>query len=373
MMDSVHEAFSSLLAATVVLFASACIGEPEPEPEPEPESPRAPPEGTLVHEGECARVFRSFDGYMCQGTAERLDARACLIRDYLGGGPDLQRVDLYLAETDAGLSDWCDEKGLAGCASGPVAYGYERVMNHEIVHAMVFLITGHHAHTILNEGLAYALEGRTHHLFEEPDLASLLAFNSGRSHPGEATNFVGWMLMAHGPKVVMAVARDVPSGSKQATFEAALVEHLGMSIDEIIETYEAESAWMYPELPPLAPPVRPEEWAEGIQMTFECSEANTQGLTAEPYMWRTVDFVVDEPGVYLFPFGDATAIWFRQVCEEPHFEQDDAPCEEAYYGTFGFTYQKQDLKPGRRYRARIEALYPGPVNYTFLPMLGAEP
>lgn len=37
------------------------------------------------------------------------------------------------------------------------------------------------------------------------------------------------------------------------------------------------------------------------------------------------------------------------------------------------SYLKMALKPGRRYRARIEAPYPGPVSYTFLPMLGAEP
>jgi hypothetical protein len=130
---------------------------------------------------------------------------------------------------------------------------------------------------------------------------------------------------------------------------------------------------MYPELP-LAPPVLPEEWADGIEMTLECSEAGTQGLTDEPYIWRTIDFVVDEPGIYLFPFGDARAIWFEEVCEDPYFfEEDEAPCEEVHFGEFGFTYQKQALQPGRRYRARIEAYYPGPVSYTFLPMLGVEP
>jgi hypothetical protein len=246
-------------------------------------------------------------------------------------------------------------------------------MNHEIVHAVVSAINGHPAHSIIGEGLAYALEGRTNHLFEEPDLRSLLANNSGRTHGGEATNFVGWILMKHGPEVVMAIARDVPLGSKRATLEAALSEHLAMSVDEIIEAYEAETAWMYPERPPPGPPVLPEEWADGVEMTLECSETGTQGLTDEPHIWRTIDFVVDEPGDYLFPFGDAYAIWFREVCEDPYFEEGDAPCEEAHYGSFGFTYQQQALKPGRRYRARIEAPYPGPVSYTFLPMLGAEP
>jgi hypothetical protein len=368
-----RRALSSILVATVILVASACIDEPESEPEPEPESPRAPPEGTLVHEGECARVFRSFDGYLCQGTAKRLDARACLIRDYLGGKPDLQRVDLYVARTDAGLGDWCDQDGLGGCASGTVAYGAEDSMNHEIVHAVVSAINGHPAHSIIGEGLAHALEGRTHTLFEAPNLPTLLAFNSGRAHRGEATNFVGWMLMAHGPKVVMAMAHDVPLGSKRATFEAALSKHLGMSIDEIIEAYETETAWMYPEMPPLASPVLPEEWADGIEVTLECSEASTEGLTDEPHMWRTIDFAVDEPGVYLFGFDDVYAVWVEEVCEDPHFEQGHAPCEISGYWNFGFTYLQMALNPGRRYRARIEAFYPGPLNYTFLPMLGVDP
>jgi hypothetical protein len=130
---------------------------------------------------------------------------------------------------------------------------------------------------------------------------------------------------------------------------------------------------MYPELPPLAAPVMPDDWADGIEMTLECSEANTQGLVDEPVMWRTIDFVVDEPGIYLFPFGDAYAVWVEGICEEPYFEEGQAPCEDLGYGQFGFTYRRQELQPGRRYRARIEAEYPGPVSFTFLPMLGAEP
>lgn len=365
-----QRARSPLLGAALVLVASACVEEMQPEPDPEP--PRAPPKGTLVHEGECARVFRSFEGYLCQGTAERLDARTCLIRDYLGGGPELQRVDLYVTENGAYLGDWCDTD-VAGCAKGTVAYGYERAMNHEIVHVVVSAINGHPAHSIIGEGLAHALEGIANQLFDAPDLAGLLASNSVKSHRGEATNFVGWLLMAHGPEVVMAVARDVPLGNKRATLEAALVEHLGMSVDEIIHTYEAETAWMYPELPALAPPMRPAEWANGVEMTLECAEANTQGLVGEPYMWRTIDFVVDEPGDYLFAFDDAQAVWVEQVCEYPNFEEEDAPCEEVGYWNFGFIYLQMALEPGRRYRARIEALYPGPLNYTFLPMIGVEP
>jgi hypothetical protein len=229
----------SSLLGPVILVATACIEEPEPGPT------REPPEGTLVYEGECARVFRSFEGFICQGTAERLDARACLVRDYLGGEPDLQRVDLYVAGDGAIVSDWCDQE-VGGCAFGPVAYGYERVMNHEIVHAVVSAITGHPSHSIIGEGLAHALDGRTSPIFEVPDLESLLAINSGRAHRGEATNFVGWMLMTYGPEVVMGVAHDAPLGSSQAVFEAALSEHLGMSVDEIIDAYEAELAWMAP-------------------------------------------------------------------------------------------------------------------------------
>src|SRR5690606_13306102 len=78
---------SSLMGVTAIVVASACIDEPEPEPA------REPPEGTLVYEGKCARVFQSFEGYLCQGTSERLDVRACVIRDHLGGGPDLPRID----------------------------------------------------------------------------------------------------------------------------------------------------------------------------------------------------------------------------------------------------------------------------------------
>jgi hypothetical protein len=363
----------SILGFAAIFAVSACIEEPEPEPEREPEPTREPPEGTLVYEGDCARVFRSFDGYMCQGTAERLDARACLIRDYLGAEPGLQHIDLYVTEDNVYLGDWCGNE-VGGCASGTVAYGYERAMNHEIVHALVSAINGHPGHSIIGEGLAHALEGRIHRHIEAPDLATLLAHNSGRTMRGEATNFVGWILMTHGPEVVMAVARDAPSGSKQTTLEAALAKHLGMSIDEIIATYEAETASMYPELPLLpAPPVLPEAWADGVELTIECSETNTEGLTGEPTMWRTLDFVVDEPGIYLFPFGDAYNVELKGVCEEPFFEQGEAPCEDLGYGNFGFTYREQALEPGRRYRARIEAYYPGPVNFTFLPMLGALP
>jgi hypothetical protein len=361
-----------MLSTFVMSAALACVAEIEPIPEPEPEPIREPPEGTLVYEGACARVFRSFEGELCHGTAERLDARACLIRDYLGAEPDLQRIDLYVTTTGDGLSEWCGH-AVNGCASGSVAFGYESSMNHEIVHALVAAITGHHAHSIINEGLAYVLDGETHRIIVAPDLASLLANNSGRTMRGAATNFVGWMLMTHGPDVVLAVARDVPSGSKQATLEAALAEHLGMSLDEIVEAYEAETAWMYPELPALAAPVMPAEWADGIEMNLECSEAGTQGLTDEPIMWRTIDFVVDEPGVYLFPFGDAYAVEIEGICEESFFEQGEAPCEDLGYGSFGFTHRLQDLEAGRRYRARIEAYYPGPVSYTFLPMLGVEP
>jgi hypothetical protein len=249
-----RRAFSSLLGPAVILLASACIEDPEPEPEPEPI--REPPEGTLVYEGECARVFRSFEGFICEGTAARLDARACLVRDYLGGKPDLQRIDLYVAEEGTYVGDWCDIEA-GGCVHGLVAYGYERTMNHEIVHALVAAITGHHAHSIIDEGLAHALEGRTNPNFAEPDLESLLAINSGRAHRGEATNFVGWMLTTYGPQVVMEVAQDAPLSSARAVLEAALVEHLGLSIEEIIEAYEAEFAWMYPELPPLPAPVPP--------------------------------------------------------------------------------------------------------------------
>lgn len=368
--------FISTLGVAAFFAASACTEEPEHEGEPElePEPTRDPPEGTLVHEGDCARVFRSFDGYLCQGTAERLDARACLIRDYLGGEPDLERIDLYVTETGAGLSDWCSEEGLAGCASGTVAYGYEQVMNHEIVHAVVAAINGHHAHSIIDEGLAHALEGRTHRHIVPPDLATLLAHNSGRTMRGEARSFVGWMLMTHGPEVVMAVARDAPSGSKQTTLEAALAKHLGMSIDEIITAYESEIAAMYPELPLLpAPPITPKEWADGIELTLDCSDPNTQGLTGELTMWRTLDFTVDEPGIYLFPFGDAYNVVLHGVCEEPYFEDGEAPCEDLGFGNFGFTFRQQSLEPGRRYRARIEAYYPGPVNFTFLPMLDVQP
>ena len=360
---------SSLLGATAMMIASACMDEPEPDPAPA----REPPDGTLVYEGECARVFQSFEGYLCQGTIERLDARACLIRDYLGGGPEVQRVDLYLATNSTGLGDWCDQEGLAGCESGGVVYSIESAMNHEIVHAVVAVINGHSGHSIIGEGLAELLDGKTHSILEDPDLASLLAANSGRAHRGEATNFVGWMVMTHGIDTVMAVARDVPLGAKQSTFEAALVEHLGMSIDEIITAYEAETAWMYPELPQLPVPVQPEQWADGIEMTLECADADTQGLTDEPYLWQTIDFAVDEPGVYLFEFGDTRAVWIEPVCEAPFFEQDDAPCEEVGYWNFGFTYLQMALQPGRRYRARIEAYGPGPVSFTFLPMLGAEP
>lgn len=363
---------ASLLAPAALLAASACIDEPLPEPEPEPKPTREPPEGTLVYEGECARVFRSLEGFVCQGTAERLDARACLIRDYLGGEPDLQRIDLYVATYEADPSDWCNSV-VAGCTNGTVAYGYEQSMNHEIVHALVFAITGHAGHSIIDEGLAHALEGETHRVFEQTDLASLLAINSGRLHRGESTNFVGWMLMNHGPQVVMAVAQDAPLGSKQSTLEAALSEHLGMTIEQIIAAYEAETAWMYPELPALPAPVLPEEWAGGIDMTLECSGASTQGVTDEPTMWRTIDFVVDEPGVYLFVFGDASNVLVAEVCEDPYFEPGDPPCEDSHYGNFGFDYREQALEPGRRYRARIEAHYPGPVNFTFLPMLGGEP
>lgn len=358
---------SSLFSATVIVVASACIDEPEPAPA------REPPEGTLVHEGECARVFQSFEGYLCQGTVERFDARACLIRDYLGGGPEVQRVDLYLATNSTGLGDWCDQNGLAGCESGGVVYSIESSMNHEIVHAVVGVINGHSGHSIIGEGLAQLLDGKTHSILEDPDLARLLAANSGRTHRDEATNFVGWMLMTHGIDAVMAIARDVPLGAKQATFEAALVEHLGMSIDEIIAAYEAETAWMYPELPPLPAPVLPAQWADGVEMTLECSNAETQGLTDEPQMWRTIDFVVDEEGVYLFPFDDAYNVSIQGVCEQPFFEDGVAPCEKLGYGNFGFIYREQALEPGRRYRARIEAYYPGPVNFTFLPMLGATP
>jgi hypothetical protein len=318
-------------------------------------------------------VFRSFEGFICEGTAARLDARACLVRDYLGGKPDLQRIDLYVAEEGTYVGDWCDIE-VGGCVHGLVAYGYERTMNHEIVHALVAAITGHHAHSIIDEGLAHALEGTPKPNFAEPDLESLLAINSGRAHRGEATNFVGWMLTTYGPQVVMEVAQDAPLSSARAVLEAALVEHLGLSIEEIIEAYEAEFAWMYPELPPLPAPLLPEEWANGIEMTLECSGANTQGLTDEPYMWHTIDFVVDEPGIYLFPFGDAHAVWIEEgVCEEPYFEEGEPPCEQLGFGEFGFTYRKQALEPGRRYRARIEAEYPGPMSFTFLPMLGAEP
>jgi hypothetical protein len=360
---------TSLLGPAAILAASACIEEPGPGPEPILD----PPEGMLVYEGECARVFSSFDGYMCQGTVERLDARACLIRDYLGGKVDLERVDLYVTDDGASLSDWCDNDG-AGCTHGTVAYGFEHSMNHEIVHATVSAINGHAGHSIIGEGLAHVLDGTNNYLhFEEPNLASLLAANSGRTMRDEATNFVGWMLMSHGPEVVLAVAQDVPLGSEQTTLEAALSEHLGMPIDEIIEAYEAETAWMYPELPALPAPVLPGDWADGIEMTLECSEANTQGLVDEPQMWRTIDFAVDEPGIYLFQFGDTYAVWLEEVCEDPYFEEGEAPCEDVGFWEFGFTYLKVALEPGRRYRARIEAYYPGPVSYTFLPMLGAEP
>jgi hypothetical protein len=358
------------LGAAVILAASACTEEPESESEPEPI--RDPPQGTLVHEGECARVFRSFDGYMCLGTAERLDARACLIRDYLGGDADVQRIDLYVTKDNVYVGDWCGND-VGGCASGTVAYGPDRTMNHEIVHALVSAINGHAGHSIIGEGLAHMLEGTTNPRYVEPDLSSLLASNSGRTRRDEAMIFVGWMLMKHGPQVVMAVARDVPLGSKQATLEAALSNHLGMSIGEIIEAYEVEAATMYPELPSLPAPVLPDEWADGVEMTLECSNPNTQGLVDEPYVWRTIDFVVDEPGIYLFEFGDAHAVWIEGVCEEPFFEEGDAPCEEVGYGSFGFTYRQQALEPGRRYRARIEAYHPGPTSFTFRPMLGVEP
>jgi hypothetical protein len=309
---------------------------------------------------------------MCQGTAERLDARSCLIRDYLGGGADLQPIDLYVVNHGAVLDDWC-QKGVAGCASGTVAYGFESAMNHEIVHAMESAINGHAGHSIISEGLAQMIDGTINPYSEVPDLASLLEHNSGRTMRGESANFVGWMLMTYGPEVVMAVAHDVPLGSKQATLEAALVDHLGRPINEIIEAYEADTAWMYPELPALPAPVLPEAWADGIEMTLECAEANTQGLVGELVMWRTIDFVVDEPGIYLFPFGEAYAVRIEGVCEEPYFEEGEAPCEDLGFGNFGFTYRQQALEPGRRYRARIEAYHPGPVNYTFLPMLGVEP
>jgi hypothetical protein len=364
---------SSLLVPALILIASACIDEPEPELEATP--PRAPPEGTLVYEGECARVYQSFEGYTCQGTAERFDARACLVRDYLGGGPDTQRVDLYLANDTTALGDWCDQQGLAGCAGGPVAFSHEDSMNHEIVHALVAAITGHHAHSIIDEGLAHMLDGRANRIFYEvPDLELLFAANSGRTHRDAALSFVGWMLMTFGPEVVMEVAHDAPLHSSRAELAAALSEHLGMSIDEIIEAHQAELIWTYPELPPLPPPVRPEQWAGGIDMTLDCSDASTQGLTGEVHMWRTIDFVVDEPGRYLLPYGDADRVSIVGVCEEPYFEEGEPPCEDMGFVHIGlFSHLKLDLEPGRRYRARIDATYPGPVNYTFLPMLGAEP
>ena len=356
---------SSLMGVTAIVVASACIDEPEPEPA------REPPEGTLVYEGKCARVFQSFEGYLCQGTSERLDVRACVIRDHLGGGPDLPRIDVYVTDDTTAVSDWCGHRGVAGCTIGTVVYSIESSLNHEIVHATMSAINGNLGHSIIGEGLAQLLDGKTHSILEDPDLARLLAANSGRTHRGEATNFVGWMLMTHGVDVVMAIASDVPLGAKQATFEAALVEHLGMPIGEIIATYEAETAWMYPELPPLPAPVLPAQWADGVEMTLECSNAETEGLTDEPQMWRTIDFVVDEEGVYLFPFGDAYNVSIQGVCEAPFFQEGDAPCEKLGYGNFGFIYREQALEPGRRYRARIEAYYPGPVNFTFLPMLGA--
>jgi hypothetical protein len=90
-------------------------------------------------------------------------------------------------------------------------------------------------------------------------------------------------------------------------------------------------------------------------------------------MWHTIDFVVDEPGDYLLLFDDAHAVWVEGVCEEPYFEEGEPPCEQLGFWQFGFFYLQLALEPGRRYRARIEAEYPGPMSFTFLPMLGAEP
>ena len=356
------------MAIAALLLVSACVEEIEPEPT------RDPPEGMLVYEGECARVFQTFEGFVCQGTAERLDLRVCQVRDYLGGGPDLELVDLYLAVAEGEqMSDWCGQPGLGGCANGLVAFSLESSMNHEIVHVVAEAISGHDPHSILDEGLAQALDGKTHSLVEPPDLESLLSSNSGhKTHRNSATNFVGWILMTHGPEIVMRVASDAPAGSTRVELEAALSKHLGMSVDAIVAAYEADTAWTYPELPPLTPALTPEEWANGVEMNFECSETS-QGLSGEPYMWRTVDFTVDVSGTYLFPFGDALAIWIDGVCEDPHFEDGVLPCEELGFGEFGFTYRRMQLDPERRYRARIEAEYPGPVSFTFLPMLEVDP
>lgn len=321
-----------------------------------------PPDGTLVYEGDCARVYRSFEGEVCQGTLAALDRRACLIRDFLGAGAT-PSVEVYLsgAGSSSSLFDWCDGP-VGGCARRNVAYAAPSAMNHEIVHAVAYSAVGHDQHSIISEGLAHVLDGTHNSLGVAPDLRALLESNTAENHRDQAANFVGWLLITRGASVVMEIARAVAPHAGRTELELALEVALGMNIDEIIDEYESSFAWVVPELPSVEPTTDMSALMAGVELTLDCDDGQTQGDSTQTWMWQSIDFRVDEDGWYTWPHG-GLGLWISAVYEVPDYSVEE-PAWAKLVGTLGSEEHRFYLKGARRYRVRAEASYPGPAAFT---------
>jgi hypothetical protein len=235
-------------------------------------------------------------------------------------------------------------------------------MNHEIVHVVTYATVGHRQHSIIAEGLAHLLDGTDNSLpLSSPDLEALLVANSGRAERGQSMMFLGWLITTYGPDLVIELARAVPYNAGQSQMEEALEDALGMGIDAIIEQYESEVAWRYPELPALEQPsASMAEMLAGIDLTFDCENDQTEGRSTETRVWQSVDFRADLDGFYIFPHPDVT-MTVSGVYEALGYEENPPAWP---VGTWGIDEHLYYLEAGRRYRVRSEVSYPGPVEFT---------
>jgi hypothetical protein len=316
---------NSARAGLGVVLAALLMGCAGDESSTASEPGTTEPPFAVRYSTESVALGTTFDGSVCRGSLDLLDAQVEWLNEEFAGEPSLPIwVYLYADDESESIADACEYAGesrVGGCWDG-TAKGSWDFLAHELAHAAV------HSRQedpldFLDEGAATMLEGTVARAYPSErglvaDYLTMSTAEFGWAAYSIAAHFLRWMREEYGMVAVHGWFASTSSKMSRAEIDAAFEASTGEALAGALARYVASAPDIYPSLGPFAcgreesMPWRDDEvaWAGEMACGDEASIGRyVDDSTVE--LWRRWSVDIPNDGVYQVDVSGGGAVLTR--------------------------------------------------------------
>jgi hypothetical protein len=273
-------------------------------------------------------VYDAFESDLCGGTMPRIERHALALAELLGTEIPDGEMYLYPSVETATTACSADEPAY-GCTSPGAVHSTPQAALHELVHFLLFEESGGaHSLPAIEEGIAYALQGRRSPMPEiRVGLAALLSAESSAEVPvAESRHFFAWIIDSFGLAALLDVRLSISSSAESNSAAIALAQHFGFeTVDAFERHYDETRALEYPGLPDSVTQLSAADLTNGVLIDTSCAGMLAEGPTDTAISTR-FRMEISEAGHHSVSYPPIPIELFQphRVIHEPLFEPQTA-------------------------------------------------